>query len=359
MPTDFLGIKDEEFYSLNSFFGFLESVDLDDLDGKLKIIGSISDFDNQDNFVNSLEDHFQLNEQNGNLVNLSAQVSEDEERIPYYVYVDDTFPVFFTTGTLTKEIPPTLQEYLLTRREMSRMWIAKRQMERLRESLVSEHPYLLIPFFTGQRTKNVNIPANRRPDTKRTIVYYGDDGLETYREMKHQYGVLPSNIEFENPGGFNFRVKEQGIFTLLDSGVSQVYTLLRETKEHLRRVKDAIDTSSFGEASGELLERTVPYSEPWGIQLESGLSESDISDFRENIEREDKDLTITEYSPSYEPVGFSAEVVDTENFARAELKTTKDSIRIYPRDTTGIDQNVRLYNFVDDYIDPHCRPVEI
>lgn len=359
MPTDFLGAANKNFRSLQQVFDFLESVDLDDLDGRLKIIGAISDFKNQDEFLDSLNSHFQIGNHYGDLVSLSAQVNEDKERIPYYIYPDDTFPIFFTTGTLTKEIPPTLQDYLLTRREMSRMWIAKRQMERLRQSLVSEYPYLLIPFFTGQRTKNVNIPAQKRPNTERTIVYYGDDGLETYREMKHQYGVLPSNIEFENPGNFRFRIKEQGIFTLLDSGVSQVYSLLRETQEHLRRIKDAIDTSSYGEESGRLLERKIPYSEPWGIKLESGLSESDVSDFQQSIALDDSDLTVTEFLPSYNPLGFAAEVVDTENYARAELKSTSDSIRIYPRDTTEIDQNVRLYNFVDDYIDPNCRPMEI
>ncbi|MDB2276559.1 hypothetical protein PM022_18960, partial [Halorubrum ezzemoulense] len=78
-----------------------------------------------------------------------------------------------------------------------------------------------------------------------------------------------------------------------------------------------------------------------------------------NIELEDKDMTVTEYASSYDPVGFTAEVVDTENFARTELKSTEDSIRVYPRDNTGIDQSVRLYNFVDDYIDPNCRPIEI
>ncbi|MDB2276650.1 hypothetical protein PM022_19430, partial [Halorubrum ezzemoulense] len=242
MPYDFLDVADYNFGSLEDVFELLGSTDLDELDGRLKIIGAISDFDETNELVQSLEPHFQVGGEYGKLINLSAQVSEDEERVPYYVYIDDTFPIFFTTGTLTKEIPPTLQEYLLSHPKIARMWIAKRQMERLRQSLVSQYSHLIIPFFTGQRTKNVNIPANRRPNTERTIVYYGDDGIETYREMKHEYGILPSNIEFESPGNFDFRIKEQGIFTLLDSGVSQVYDLLSETKEHLRRVKQAIDT---------------------------------------------------------------------------------------------------------------------
>lgn len=359
MPHDFLDASDREFHSLNSVFSFLESVELKQLDNRLKIIGAISDFDSEDQFTQSLTSHFQISSTHGDLINLSARVSDGDERVPYYVFLDDMFPIFFTTGTLTKEIPPTLQEYILNRSEMARMWIAKRQMERLRESVVSGNPYVIVPFFTGQRTKNVNISASKRPNTERTIVYYGDDGLETYREMKHQYGVLPSNIEFESPGHFHFRIKEQGIFTLMDSGVSQIYSLLSETKEHLQRVKNAIDTSSYGEESGQLLDRPIPYSEPWGIRLESGLSESDISDFEANIEFGDRDMTVTEYSPSYNPNGFAAEVVDTEHYARAELKSTKDMIRIYPRGNTGIDQNVRLYNFVDDYIDPNCQPAEI
>lgn len=359
MPTDFLGTTGREFDSLTDFFGFLQAANLDGIDGNLKIIGSISDYPTVDEFIDSLSTHFTENHRAGNILNISAQVTQTDERVPYYVYLDDTFPVFFTTGTLTKEIPPTLHDYLLSRSEMSRMWIAKRQMERMRQSLVSSHPSLLIPFFTGRRTQNVNIPARRRQNTDRTVVYYGSDGLETFREMKLQYGILPSNIEYESPAQFNFRVKEQGIFTLLDGGVSQVHAVLRETKDHLRNVKEAIDTSAYGTEPNQLLQREIPYSEPWAIQLEAGLSEEDVTNFQQNVELEDHELTVTEYSPHYKPLGFSAEVVDTVNFARTELRTARDSIRVYPHDTTDIDQNIRLYNFVDDYIDPNCQPIAV
>ncbi|MEF8773005.1 hypothetical protein [Halodesulfurarchaeum sp.] len=358
--SDFLGITEEDiiFQSLKGFFGHLKSVNLDDEDN-LKVIGSVSDFDNTGDFVDSLQSHFTLGQQAGRIWTASAQVSANEERVPYYIYVDNTFPIFFTTGTLTKEIPPTLNDYLLSNTDMSRMWIAKRQLERLRKSLVGEHSNILIPFFTGRRTKNVQIPAQRRGDVDRTIVYYGDDGLETFREMKHQYGVLPTNIDFELPGRFKFRIKENGIFTLQDGGIDEVHFLLDETKSHLRRIKDAIDTSKYGTERSRLLERDIPYSEPWEIGLESGLDEGDVSNFANNIDKEDHDLTVTEFSPSYSPIGFSAEIVDTENFARADLRSAQDRIRIYPRDTTDIDQNIRLYNFVDDFIDPNCTPIPV
>lgn len=360
MLTDLLDDSEREFTSLQSFFNHLQMSDLDSLEDNLKVIGSISDFQSNQEFVSSIESYFDIQSWHGQLINASAQISDDDENpIPYYIFVDDTFPIFFTTGTLTKEIPPTLQEYLLSRREMSRMWIAKRQMERLRQTIVANHSHLLIPFFTGKRTRNVNIPAKRRGEMDRTIVYYGDDGLETFREMKHQYGILPANIDYEVPGQFKFRIKENGIFTLRDGGVREVFSVLEETKQHLANVKDAIDSSRYGTETSRLLEREIPYSEPWGVDLESELAETDVSNFRENIEREDHDLTVTEYSPSYNPVGFSAEVVDTQNFARAEIRSAKDSIRIYPHESTDIDQNIRLYNFVDDYIDPHCRPVSV
>ena len=357
---DFLQLDDQEiqFQSLEQFFAYLEKADLEDEDN-LKVIGSVSDFNSKVDFVDSLSSHFTVGRRFGEILTASAQVSEDVDRVRYYIYIDDTFPIFFTTGTLTKEIPPTLNEYLLSKPDMSRMWIAKRQLERLRRTLVSEYSHLLIPFFTGQRTKNVNIPAKRRGDFDRTIVYYGDDGLETFREMKLQYGILPTNIAFELPGRFKFRIKENGIFTLQDGGLSDVLYLLRETKSHLRRIKNAIDSSAYGTEQSRLMERDIPYSEPWEIGLESKLKEGDVSNFAQNVEKEDHDLTVTEFSPSYDPIGFSAEIVDTENFARADLRSTNDRIRIYPRDSTDIDQNIRLYNFVDDFIDPHCSPIPV
>jgi len=359
MPTDFLDVAGESFPSLDVFIDHLHRTKFDNLDDNLKVIGSISDFTNTDDFIDSVDQHFHIHDHSGDLIRASAQISDEEEPVPYYIFIDGTFPLFFTTGTLTKQIPPTLQEYILSRSEMSRMWIAKRQMERLRQSIVSNHPHLIVPFFTGKRTRNVNIPAQRRGEVDRTVVYYGDDGLETFREMKHQYGILPANIDYEVPGQFKFRVKENGIITLLDGGIREVYRVLEETKHHLRQVKDAIDTSKYGTEESQLLERQIPYSEPWAIELESGLVEPDVSNFRQNVEHDDHDLTVTEYSPSYDPLGFSAEVVDTENFARTEIRSARESIRLYPNESADIDQNIRLYNFVDDYIDPHCRPVSV
>ena len=51
--------------------------------------------------------------------------------------------------------------------------------------------------------------------------------------------------------------------------------------------------------------------------------------------------------------------MDQNNYGKTAIRTKDTDIRVYPREATGIDQSIRIYNFVDDHIEPNPDAIEV
>lgn len=355
--ADFLDATDRSFSSRQDFISYIrKDVDLDDLPNDLSIIGSICDHD-RSQFIESLSQHFDVVNENGDLLLLLAS----GENVPYYVHLEDQeFPLFFAAANKTDEIPDTLVEYLRSDKEMSRMWVGKREMERLRVQMVQDYTNLIIPQFTAKRSKHTDIPAKKRPEYDRTIRYWADDGLEVYRHLKSRYGVLPTNIQFEDPGHFKFQITQDGVFTSIDNGIEEIATLIEQSTERLQFIKRKINTSFYDENGAESLQEfSMPYSKPWAIQLDERPAKSDIRHFEGNVKDSNLEFSVIHFDPYLDVRGFDAELMDKNNYGKTAIRTKDTDIRVYPREATGIDQSIRIYNFVDDHIEPKPDAIEV
>ena len=356
--TDFLQAVECEATSRSDFIEHIQSVAPIDLGRKkLSVIGSVCEYE-QDRFIETLRDQFELVAVEDDLILMWS----NRENIPYYVlYDDDEFPIFFTAANKTDEIPATLGKYLKSNSSMSRMWVGKQEMERYRTQMVRDTENLLIPYFTAKRSKNSDVPAKKRPNYDRTISYWADDGLETYRHMKSQYGVLPTNIQFEDPGRFKFAITQKGVFTSMERGVEQIMDLLDQSVDRLRRIKRKIDTGGYYvESYDQILEEvSIPCSKPWAIKLEERPTVGDIENIETNVKKSNLEFQILGFKSDTRKRTFDAEFMDTEDYSKTVVRTKKDEIRIFPTEDTGIDQNIRIYNFIDDHIEPGCEAIEV
>jgi len=355
---DLLDAMDRDYSSRHDFVDYLRTeAPLEDLKKNLNLVGSVSSH-SRPTFIQSLETHFNMVEERENLLLLWAP----KEKISYYVTLDEPeFPIFFTAANKTDEIPDTLGEYLKNDPMMSRMWVGKREMERLRKQMVQEHDHLLIPEFTAKRSKHSDIPAKKRPNYDRTIRYWADDGLEVFRHAKSRYGVLPTNIQFEHPDSFKCQVTQEGVFTSIDNGLKQLSDLIDNSITRLQFIKDKIDTAEYeDEIPAKTLEDTTfSYSKPWAIDLETRPTAKDIEHFDGNLSASNLQFKLLDFASNKERRSFDAELMDKENYGRTNLKTKESSIRIYPNGPSFIDESIRIYNFVDDYIDPNLEAIEV
>jgi hypothetical protein len=354
---DFLDVGEGEFATIDQIIDHIgEEVDLSEVEGDLSVIGSISDY-TQEEFVNSLEDHFIIRNENGNLLQLVAR----NLNVPYYVYLDDNFPIWFTTGRKTRDFPETINNYLKTEQNIGRLWISKTEMEELRQRMSTRYDDVIMPYFTATRSLHSDVEANRRPNQERTIQYYGRDGLETFNEMKYDYGVLPTNLKFQKANEFKFRVTTRGVFTIKYGGLSEVLTVIEDSINRLREVKNAIDESDFTIRENKFSPKSkIPESKPWSIHLSSQLTGTDMEKI-EGEELEEWEFNLSELNTSFdeEYSYFDAELIDDRTLGKTMLRSKGNMIRVYPRENTGIDQSIRVFEFVNDQIDPESYATSV
>lgn len=351
--ADFLRVEDREFHSLDEVTSHIrDNVDYDKIKGDLSVIGSVSDFETKEEFIESLSPHFTVEMRSGDLFLLNSRKLD----VPYYVYVSDEFPIFLTTGRKTRDFPKTIDAYLKSERNIGRMWISKTDMEDLRQRVIRTYPDVIIPYFTASRSKHSEIQAQRRPRRKRTIQYYGNDGRESFEEMKYEYGVLPTNIKFQLANEFKLRVTTRGVFTIKDGGLEEVFDVIEDSIERLKEIKEAIDDSGYSVRTNKFNERrTIPLSRPWAIHLSEPLDGDDARQFEdeEALSEWEFDLGDIDYAFTSERSHFKAEFVDERTLGKTILRSKDGTIRVYPREETGIDQSLRVFEFLNDQIDPN------
>ncbi|WP_424015195.1 hypothetical protein ACOZ35_04135 [Halorubrum xinjiangense] len=356
---DFLDVGSESYEEFPDFVDYIkEDVELAEIEGKLSLIGSISEFESKEQLVSSLNPTFEIIRDLGNLLLISG----GPNNTPFYVHINDFCPVFLTTGTKTKDLPATIDTYFKREGSVSRLWVGKKQMDTIRRGIANKHPDVRIPYFTAHHspTSEDTIGGITRPDFERTIQYYGEDGRRTFQEVKSKYGVFPTNVRFKKPNGFKFRITNDGVFTI-NSGLSEPLTIIQSSIDRLREVKSKIKTSDFDQVSNEFVsEQNLEMSEPWGIKLESGLERRDVDNFAANIQSRDWDFELSRLTSSFGDIpGFSAEIVDQNSYGRAGMRTKNDLIRVYPREHTTFSQFMRIYSFVSDHIDSNAQPIAL
>lgn len=345
---DFLKVGTETFANVNRFNRHIqENIDVSELSGKLSIIGTIVNFDNQEEFRQSLSGVFRIERSLDDLLLMRSRAGD----IPYYVHWNQGCPLFFTTGTKTQDIPNTLGEYVRRHPDISRMWVGKKQMEEIRRSIVTNHKDILVPYFTAHYSPNSDIDGVTRPGFERTVQYYGDDGLEAFKEVKNKYGVFPTNVQFKKPGVFKFRITQEGVFTINDGSANPALSLIQHALEELRQVKDVINSAGLRTVDSDF--GAVPNSEPWLIELNRELEKTDVEHLEESLDTESWDFGVFELNKSTRsPVGFSGEIVDRINYGTVGLRTRdEETIRVFPREETGFGQSVRLFSFSNNNID--------
>jgi hypothetical protein len=358
---DFLDISGQDLQSEDELFSYInEEVDLEDgVDDNVSIIGSINDYRDKESFVSSFSSHFEVIQQYEEDIYLLAS-SVGEEYIPYYVYVKENFPIFITTANITDEMPPTIEKYLQQDTNLGRFWISMERMEDLRKSLVSRHSDLIIPFFSGYRSRYSEQPAQKRPEYKRRMTYWADDGLETYKELKRNYGILPTNIQFERGNHFKFRMKQEGIFTHRGGSLKEAWKLFKRELKRKRRIKRHIDKGGPEELQSSLYdEKEISVSRPWAVNLKKKITDEELETFKDRLQEDRWEFGVAEYNPRYEKSQFSAELVDDTNHGLTRLRTHEDNIRVFQKSGSDIDQQIRIYNFIEDHIDPECEAVAV
>lgn len=357
---DFLDIGGLEFNSRDSFMKYIDGeYRQSNSTGGFNIIAAVNNLDDPSMFSRLLEQNFTVLEQNGDLLRIHTTV--DDEPVYSYVYLDDNAPLFLTNANKTDQIPPTITYFLQSTQNVGRLMLSKREIDETRKRIVSEHENVMIPFFSARRSADKPISAKRRPETERSIQYRADDGLETYREMRYNYGVLPRIMTFECPNRFKFKIKDDGTFVHVRGGLQTLWNCLEREIERVGELVEAANSGSYGEEESSFLEEDELFSvsRPWAVEVPEGITAEHVKTLPTQLNEKFWEFSVADYYSQPKIRSFEAEVIDETTKERTTMKTKGNDVRIFPREFTDVDQSLRLYNFISDHFDADCTPKRV
>jgi len=190
--------------------------------GNIQVLAARTSLKNAESLAASLErSGFEVLEKHGNLL-LAGRKREP----PFYALIQEGTLIFLTRARKTEDIPGTVLGYLKGERRTALLSIPMRRMNALVERLLSHYLGCRVTFFTAHRDSLTPVSAAYRGEIERTVVYSGEDGMDTLEEMQHHYGIVPRILEFRLPHGERFRLDHRGIFTLIEGSAEPVFDAL-------------------------------------------------------------------------------------------------------------------------------------
>lgn len=360
-PTgDFLNLSDKYFQSIENFINYIDKqYRFGKLSRGFNIISAVNNLDDPTEFGEYLQREFTVLERSGDLVRIHTTV--DDEPVHSYVFLDEFAPLFLTNANKTDQIPPTITKFLQTTPDVGRLRLSRREIDKNRKRIVSNHDDVMIPYFSAKRSAEEPISAKKRPETRRSIQYRGDDGLEAYREMRYNYGVLPSIMTFECPNKFKFKIKDDGTFVHVDGGLKTLWSCLQSEVNRVKEMVKYANTGSYGQMESSFVKEEDQFSvsKPWAVEVTDGISSDQVETLPTQLSTDFWEFSVSEYFADPSLQSFEAEVIDETTRERTSMKTKGDDIRIFPREFTDVDQSLRLYNFISDHFDADCNPKQV
>lgn len=346
-------VGDEAFNSRTHFHHYLSENYEEIVEGNLYICAGITEH-SIDRFINVVESEgWEFTESYGH-VRLIEQEYEDDFAKAYLSF-DEKSGIFFlyTDQRKNKEIDDEVLPLLVNTEGVHYLYIGPRIIRDLCDKIEYEWESSKVTTFIAKRTSGTDIGAKRRPDTNRTINYYGDDGMKALGEVERDYGVLPHTVEIHIPTEVRFRVNKEGVFALKNGRMSTLFDYMNSCISQTLAMKKEYDETDF-----HILEAgngyEIPESKPATIELSDSLTSSTLREVRESIS--DGGYTMLDVFIDESSQTLTAKVFDSEENLFFNLKVDSNSIRVYPRKESEISVFLRFFEFIQSEIDDRAKP---
>lgn len=352
-------VHQEEFAGRQEFNQHLTNLGLEEIENDLYIIAGLSQY-TQGRFHRILEEKGFSIENFGAISLIETPYTDsdgNEGTASFYLHYDEQHrsggvALFYTNQRKTEEIEGTILPLLEEYPGLYYLNVSPTLFRSIRQELVNQDEDARIVEFVAHRSEDSDYPCRIRPETKRTINYYGKDGFQALEELEQNYGVRPRYLKFDIPDKTRFKVTRKGVFTLKRGDLDTLFKYVEFCIQESLKIKREFDGSNFQMVSAtETL--SVPSSEPADINLSGQLTFSQVPVIKAQMETSD-----WIFVDSYKQEGsvyFSGEVYDQKKDERFRLKATDDKIRVYPLDEDGdLGSFLRFYEFVQNQLDPEA-----
>jgi hypothetical protein len=353
----FIGIcallEGREINTFKQFKKFFDQEDSNTVIHNANIVATISSFSSFDSFIEGLKiSGFKIERIFGRLIVICQ--NDRDKKIRYLSFFDDqnNAPLFITTAKKTNQIPETLFRFIYSSFNISHLWIPPKIMKDIKDELIEKNPELIISYFSAIRNRNIDIPAEYRPQVNRSIQYYGLDGKETLNELEYYYGILPKILDIKLPSGVSFRIDNKGIITFKYGSFTKIFEIIENVIQRLEEVREAIGESSYSVNQAGISNqfRTI-VQKPWRIHLKKKIGCDEYADIRNQFDSDEWNFTILEETVISKSFFLSARVIDGYSGSLFDITSNGDIIDYYPVKQVDIGSSLRFFEFVLENID--------
>lgn len=345
-------LSEGHFSTRSRFHHYLSNNHGEIADGNLYICSGVTELSTEE-FIKACEQQGWEHVRSYGAIEL-IRTEYQEGHAETYFSVNEKTGLFFlyTDQRKSEEIDNAILPLLRDLPESHYLYIGPRVIRDLCEEIASEWESSRVTMFIAKRTPGTEIRAKRRPDTERTINYYGEDGLHSLREVEKDYGVLPHTVEIHLPDKLRFRVNKKGIFTLKKGNLKVLFEYMDTCIRQTLAMKQAYDATDFEIL--EIRDYEIPESTPATILLTNKMELDEIRAIRSKIH--DSNYTLLDDFIDESDPSLSTKVFDSEENLFFNLEVSTQEMRIFPREKSRMSVFLRFFEFVQSEIDDRATP---
>jgi len=334
----------------------VKNYDPTQVDHELTIIVGITKHLSDVEFFDALKDFgFKVKRTLGSVYHMKYDL-EDGALECYVTHDSETGVVIFYTNFRKTEEIPKIRDFLKFDKNTYYLFFKPLLMKQIAEELMDRYENLEIHEFTARRSPRSRFEARIRPEYKRTISYWGEDGRETLQELEYQYGVLPRKFKVNIPETIRFKIDEDGLFTFSHGDLGILFEILGKAVDESRKTMEAYNGSSFRVLPVKTARRQfdIPSSTPVSIHLRNPIAFHEMDVFK--VLLEEKQYTIVDFVAQEGSLFLSTDVVSKSGY-QFRIKANENYIKMFPDGEKNFAEFMQFYEFILQSVDPKAELV--
>lgn len=282
----------------------------------------------------------------------------------FYLFLErDTQLLFCFTDEKIEAVEKIMGDIAETTSGIYYMFVSPNVFLELKNNIKENYPDSFCNHFNAKHFAKFAKKGEIRPNVDRTIIYYGNDALDSLEEFTDFYGVSPRIMVYNIPDLGTFEIKNTGCFTLTSpvnvvESVRYLLNLVEITSVNVLRARKIVESSDFVLIPFRTEKKVfeIPKLIPWRIKFDNKIGFRDTNLLVERLNENGYSLLnsiLVEGS-----VRLNGLVIDEKKLKIFTIDFNGEEMVIAPREKITFDVFLRFYTTILENFDPQAKMEE-
>ena len=305
----------------------------------------------------------------GEIMRLSASYFDVETKqrkmATFYAHLDsETRLLLCFTDEKTDAIDQTLGEVADTSVGIYYMFVSPRIFAEIRLKITERFPGATCYYFTAKHLPQFARRGETRPHIEKTMIYHGEDAIQTLDEVQQYYGASPRIMRYRLRDLGKFEIKNSGYFTLISSddpvpAKKFLLTLVDSVSVNVLRTRQIIERADFVLIPMRTEQKVfeIPKLTPWVVKFGKALDFKDAQYLLESLVG--NGYSVFNYVLVEGSLRLNGMVLDETKYNLFTIDMDSEKMIVAPRGKVSFDAFLRFFATVVDNFDPQASVEEL